>query len=112
GRKKRTAVAAVVLGVASVAWLIAAGFVWAPTAEADDAAADATAALRSQRPAEAIRLLSIARDHQRLNADYATRAAEVMISSANWTYAKGVLDMLEAAIQTNPMSAGPYLTRA
>jgi tetratricopeptide (TPR) repeat protein len=110
GEKKRTAVAAVSLLIAIILWLIAAGFVWAPTATAEASAADAALAMRNNRPNEALNLFNKASEQQPLSADYAFRAAQAAMSSrASSTV---VLNMLNLAIHTNPLDAGYYLTRA
>jgi tetratricopeptide (TPR) repeat protein len=111
GQKKRTAAAAVSLGICIVLWLVAGGFVWAPTAVAEDAANDAGIAMRNNRPDKALRLLEQAREHQPLNADYAFRAAQSIISS-NPAYSPLVPDLLEKAIRRNPLAVEYYLTRA
>jgi tetratricopeptide (TPR) repeat protein len=111
GRKKRTAVAAMALGVCVVLWLVAAGFVWASTAVAEDAADDAALALRTNRPGEARRLFEVARGHQRLNADYAFRAAQCLITSSP-VYTSAATDLLGVAIATNPLDPEYYRERA
>jgi hypothetical protein len=111
GRRKRTAVAAVALGVCVMVWLVAGGFVWAPTATAEDAATDAAIALRAGRANEAVRLLGQARDQQRLNAEYDYRAARAMMGGGPAAEA-GALALMDRAIRNNPMAAEYYLTRA
>jgi O-antigen ligase len=111
GRRKRTAVAAVALGVCVVLWLVAGGFFWAPTATAEDAANDAAIALRAGRGPEAVRLLAQARDQQRLNADYPFRAARAMIYGGA-PNPQEILALLDVAIRQNPMATEYRLTRA
>jgi len=111
GQKKRTVVAAVALGVCVVLWLVGGGFVWAPTATAEDAANDASIALRAGRGTEAVRLLAQARDQQRLNADYPFRAARVMIAGGAPNEHE-ILALLDVAIKGNPMSTDYLLARA
>jgi tetratricopeptide (TPR) repeat protein len=112
GQRKRTVAAAVTLAVAVVLWLVAAGFVWAPTAAAEDAVGEAGVALRSGRPMEALRFLSQARVQQPLNADYAFRAATAAIAGSGATFNREVPALLDLAIRTDPMETKYYLTRA
>jgi O-antigen ligase len=112
GRRKRTAAAAVALGVGVVAWLIVAGFVWIPTATAEDAANDAGIALRSGRAAEAVRLYAQAREHQRMNADYTFRTAQAMLATGPTANGAEILALLDSAVRRNPMSTEYLLTRA
>jgi tetratricopeptide (TPR) repeat protein len=111
GQKKRTAAAAVALGVCVVLWLVAGGFVWAPTATAEDAANDAAISLRNGRGPEAVRLLAQARDQQRLNADYPFRAARAMIMGGA-PNGQEILALLDVAIRANRMATDYLLTRA
>jgi hypothetical protein len=112
GQRKRTVAAAVALGVSIVLWLVAAGFVWAPTAAAEDASGEAGAALRAGRPMEALRLLSQARVQQPLNSDYAFRAATAAIAGSGTTFSREAMALLDLAIRTDPMETKYYLTRA
>jgi hypothetical protein len=112
GQRKRTAVAAIALAVSIVLWMVAAGFVWAPTAAAEDATGDAGVALRKGRPLEALRLLSQARVQQPLNADYAFRAATAAIAGSGSAFNREVPALLDLAIRTDPMETKYYLTRA
>jgi O-antigen ligase len=112
GQKKRTPVAAVALGASVVLWLVGAAFVWSPTAAAEDAIGDASAALRAGRPMEALRLLKQARVHQPLNADYAFRAATAAITGSGTTFNREAVALLDLAIRTDPMETKYYLTRA
>ena len=111
GQKKRTAAAVVSLAVCIVLWLVAGGFVWAPTATAADYANDAAQGLRTKRPNEAMRLFMVAHEHQPLNADYAFRAAQAVIAGSN-VYNPMVLDLLGIAIKGNPLAVDYYLMRA
>jgi O-antigen ligase len=111
GRRRRTIVAAVALGASAVAWLIAAGFILAPTAMAEDAAHDANRALQSKRPVEAIKLLLRAREYQPLNGDYALRAAQAMMVAPGQR-TEDVLAVLKSAINANPRDPTYYLARA
>ncbi|MDB5320470.1 MAG: lipid core-O-antigen ligase-like enyme [Phycisphaerales bacterium] len=112
GQKKRTAIAAVALGASIVLWLVAAGFVWAPTAAAEDAVGDAGVALRHGRALEALRLLNQARVHQPLNADYAFRAATVAMAGSGTAVNREALALLDLAIRGDPMETKYYLARA
>jgi tetratricopeptide (TPR) repeat protein len=94
-----------------VLWLVAGGFVWAPTATAEDAANDAVIALRAGRGPEAVRLLAQARDQQRLNADYPFRAARAMIMGGAPNEHE-ILALLDIAIKANPMASEYLLARA
>jgi tetratricopeptide (TPR) repeat protein len=111
GRRKNTAAAAVALLVCVVLWIAAAGFVWARTAMAEDEVADASRAARTQRPNEAARMLNEARLHQPLNADYAYRAAEVLMEHSP-VFNSQVLELLKDAIGKNPMAVEYHLARA
>jgi tetratricopeptide (TPR) repeat protein len=111
GRRKRTPAAAVALGACVVTWLVAGGFVWIPTATAEDAATDAAIALRAGRPNEAVRLYAQAREHQRTNADYTFRTAQAMIAGRA-TNPTEILALLDSAIRRNPVSVEYLLTRA
>jgi hypothetical protein len=111
GQKKRTAAAAVALGVCIVLWLIGGGFVWTPTAAAEDASGEAAAAMRGGRPLEALRRLNQARTQQPLNADYAFRAANAAIALGGG-FNREVPALLDLAIRTDPMETKYYLTRA
>lgn len=112
GRRKRTASAAVALGVCVVLWMIFAGFLWIPTATAEDAATDAGVSLRSGRAAEAAQLYAQARAHQRLNADYTFRTAQAMIASGPAANGAEILALLDSAVRQNSMSTEYVLTRA
>jgi tetratricopeptide (TPR) repeat protein len=112
GQKKRTVVAAVALGASVVLWLVAAGFVWAPTAAAEDAVGDAVAAMRDGRAAEAARLLTQARVQQPMNSDYAYRAANAAIAAGGNTVSREALTLLDLAITKDPMDTRYYLWRA
>ena len=111
GQKRRTPAAAVSLAADIVLWLIAAGFIWSATAVAEDAANDANAAFRAQRPREAVRLLGQASEHQPLNADYAYRAAQALISTSP-DFSREAVALLGNAINANPLAPEYYLTRA
>jgi O-antigen ligase len=111
GKRKRTAAVAVTLGVSVLAWMIMMGLLFTPLWSADDAAHQANFALRTRRPNEAIRLLTEARRYMPLNADYAFREAQVMMTTAD-AYAPEALKRLDAAIRANPMAAEYPLARA
>jgi tetratricopeptide (TPR) repeat protein len=112
GQKKRTVAAAVALGASVVLWMVAGGFVWAPTASAEDAVGDAVVALRAGRATEAARLLSQARVQQPLNSDYAFRAANAAMAASGNALSREALALLDVAIRTDPMDTRYYLARA
>jgi hypothetical protein len=111
GKRRRTAAAALALGICIVSWLVAGGFVWAPTAIAANAANDAALAQRNDHPNEAMRLFMSAYDHQPLNADYPYRAAQAYASSSN-VFNQSVLDLLSLAMKHNPRAVDYPLMRA
>ena len=111
GKPRRTAAAAVALGGGVIAWLVAAAFIYAPTAIAENAAHDADVAFERRQPGEAVKLLLRAREHQPLNADYALRAAQLMMTSGQGS-AEQALGVLKSAINTNPRDPAYYLARA
>jgi tetratricopeptide (TPR) repeat protein len=117
GKPRRTAAAAVALGAGVIAWLVAAAFIFAPTAIAENAAHDADVLLQRRQGAqsaqagEAVRLLLRAREHQPINADYALRAAQVMLTSGQRSMEEG-LGVLQSAINANPRDPSGYLARA
>lgn len=111
GKKRNTPAAAAALGAAAIAFLLFAGFVYIPTATAEDAAESARLALNTRRPMEASRLLDQAYTHQPLNADYAYRSAAIWIGSSE-TFSNAPLERLGQAIKTNPLEPLYYLTRA
>jgi hypothetical protein len=112
GQKKRTAVAAVALGASVILWLVAAGFVWAPTAAAEDAVGEAVVAMRGGRAAEATRLLMQARVQQPMNSDYAFRAANAAMAAGGNGVSREAMTLLDLAIHGDPMDTRYYLARA
>lgn len=111
GKKRHTPAAAVALGAACVAFVLLAGFVYIPTATAEDAAENARIAFYTKRPMEAARQLDQAYNHQPLNADYAYRSAAIWIATTD-TFTNAPLERLAQAIRTNPLEPIYYLTRA
>lgn len=112
GRARKTALAAVALAVCVVGWLIGAGFAWAPTAAAEDDVAEAATDLRAGRATEAVRMLKQAHVLQRLNSDYAFKAAQVAISAGGDVYSNETMELLATAIRADPMQPSYFLTRA
>jgi thioredoxin-like negative regulator of GroEL len=112
GQKKRTVVAAVALGASVILWLVAAGFVWAPTAAAEDAVGEAVLAMRAGRAGEAARLLGQARVQQPMNSDYAFRAANAAMAAGGNGVSREALTLLDLAIHNDPMDTRYYLARA
>lgn len=110
GEKRRTAVTAVALAVLMLAWIVACGFVWVPTARAESTARDGELALRTNRPGEAMRLFNEAHQLQPLNADYAYKAAQAGMSNPHFNPV--ALDLMGIAIRENPLEVVYYLTRA
>ncbi|HSI33235.1 MAG TPA: hypothetical protein VK986_06545, partial [Tepidisphaeraceae bacterium] len=119
GQRRRTAVAAVALGVCVVGWLVAALFVWVPVAQAEDAARRAAVELaarddKGNAPFGAVeraaKLLADARDAVRYNADYPFRAALALRLRPGFN--PEVVNQLGLAIKTDPARYEYYRERA
>jgi tetratricopeptide (TPR) repeat protein len=99
----------ILLALALTLWIGALAAIWAPTAIAEDLAADGRSALARQQPQAAANLFMKAADRQPLNADYPHFAATALAA------AKSAMPAIESAIQRalaqNPLYLDPLHLR-